>query len=122
MANRKTATQMLAEACGKPFDEVLEDSSRTFYLSPDEAVEYGLIDKVTYEYLPSPPCGLNAWSICCGVFSLTWYIRTYVVPAAVSFVFSRACVLYTRISDKGHRLAVLWLEIRYVAGAELLPL
>lgn len=46
MANRKTATQMLAEACGKPFDEVLEDSSRTFYLSPDEAVEYGLIDKV----------------------------------------------------------------------------
>lgn len=46
MANRKTATQMLAEACGKPFDEVLEDSSRTFYMSPDEAVEYGLIDKV----------------------------------------------------------------------------
>jgi len=25
---------------------VLEDSSRTFYMSPDEAVEYGLIDKV----------------------------------------------------------------------------
>ena len=47
MANRTTATQMLAEACGKPFDEVLEDSSRTFYLSPDEVVEYGLIDKVT---------------------------------------------------------------------------
>lgn len=46
MANRKTATQMLAEACGKPFDEVLQDSSRTFYMSPDEAVEYGLIDKV----------------------------------------------------------------------------
>lgn len=37
---------MLAEACGKPFDEVLQDSSRTFYMSPDEAVEYGLIDKV----------------------------------------------------------------------------
>lgn len=46
MANRKTATQMLAEACGKPFDEVLKDSSRTFYMSPEEAVEYGLIDKV----------------------------------------------------------------------------
>lgn len=45
MANRKTATQMLAEACGKPFDEVLKDSSRTFYMSPEEAVEYGLIDK-----------------------------------------------------------------------------
>lgn len=46
MANRKTATQMLAEACGKPFDEVLHDSSRTFYMSPEEAVAYGLIDKV----------------------------------------------------------------------------
>ncbi|CAM9928165.1 unnamed protein product [Ectocarpus sp. 6 AP-2014] len=46
MANRKTATQMLSEACGKPYDEVLEDSSRTFYMSPDDAVEYGLIDKV----------------------------------------------------------------------------
>lgn len=46
MANRKIATQMLAEACGKPFDEVLKDSSRTFYMSPDEAVAYGLIDKV----------------------------------------------------------------------------
>eukprot|EP00904_Undaria_pinnatifida_P005213 jgi/Undpi1/1821/HiC_scaffold_12.g05208.m1 len=45
MANRTTATQMLAEACGQPFDEVLEDSSRTFYLSPDEGVEYGFIDK-----------------------------------------------------------------------------
>ncbi|CAM9535109.1 unnamed protein product, partial [Hapterophycus canaliculatus] len=45
-AAQKTATQMLAEACGKPFDEVLEDSSRTFYMSPDDAVEYGLIDKV----------------------------------------------------------------------------
>ena len=55
MANRKTATQMLAEACGKPFDEVLEDSSRTFYLSPDEAVAYGLIDKVIY---PPPRPGL----------------------------------------------------------------
>lgn len=50
MANRKTATQMLAEACGKPFDEVLEDSARTFYMSPDEAVEYGLIDKVSRTY------------------------------------------------------------------------
>ncbi|CAN0429272.1 unnamed protein product, partial [Scytosiphon promiscuus] len=45
---------MLAEACGKPFDEVLEDSSRTFYMSPDDAVEYGLIDKVIAESRCNP--------------------------------------------------------------------
>ena len=42
---------MMAEACSKPFDEVLKDSSRTFYMSPDEAVEYGLIDKVSCKAL-----------------------------------------------------------------------
>ncbi|CAM9479253.1 unnamed protein product [Chrysoparadoxa australica] len=46
LANRKIATDMLAKACGKTFDEVERDSSRTFYMSPDEAVDYGLIDKV----------------------------------------------------------------------------
>lgn len=46
MANRKTATTMLASACGKTYDQVLEDSSRTFYMSPEEALEYGLIDQV----------------------------------------------------------------------------
>lgn len=46
MANRKTATSMLASACGKTYDQVLEDSSRTFYMSPEEALEYGLIDQV----------------------------------------------------------------------------
>lgn len=61
IANRKTATQMLAEACGKPFDEVLQDSSRTFYMSPDEAVSYGLIDKVRPLATLSPIPDCHTW-------------------------------------------------------------
>ena len=36
------------QACGKDIAEVERDSSRVRYLSPPEAVEYGLIDKVLY--------------------------------------------------------------------------
>lgn len=46
MANRKITCTMLSQACGKPYDIVEKDASRTFYMSPDEAVTYGLIDKV----------------------------------------------------------------------------
>jgi len=45
-ANRKTVCSLLAEACGKPLETVINDCSRTKYLQPHEAVEYGLIDRV----------------------------------------------------------------------------
>ncbi len=44
--NRKTVCKLLAEACGKPLETVINDCSRTKYLQPHEAVEYGLIDRV----------------------------------------------------------------------------
>merc|ERR1719160_1096011 len=34
--------------CCRPVDEVMRDASRTKYLQPDEAVEYGLVDKVLH--------------------------------------------------------------------------
>mmetsp|Transcript_4761 Transcript_4761/g.7198 ORF Transcript_4761/g.7198 Transcript_4761/m.7198 type:complete len:285 (+) Transcript_4761:14-868(+) len=46
IANRRVTCSMISQACGKAYDVVEKDSSRTFYMSPDEAVEYGLIDKV----------------------------------------------------------------------------
>jgi ATP-dependent protease ClpP protease subunit len=46
MANRKVTCTMLSQACGKPYDVVEKDASRTFYMTPDEAVTYGLIDRV----------------------------------------------------------------------------
>ena len=48
MANRKVSCELLARACGRPVDEVMRDASRTKYLQPDEAVEYGLVDKVLH--------------------------------------------------------------------------
>lgn len=44
--NRKVTCGLIASACGKPLDKVIEDCSRVKYLSPHEAVEYGLIDEV----------------------------------------------------------------------------
>jgi ATP-dependent Clp protease protease subunit len=48
MQNRKVQCELLARACGRPLDEVMNDAARTKYLQPDEAVDYGLIDKVLY--------------------------------------------------------------------------
>lgn len=44
--NRRQTCELLAQACGKPVQTVMEDCSRVKYLQPHEAVEYGLIDKV----------------------------------------------------------------------------
>ena len=43
---RRTTCELLASACGKPVEVVMEDCSRVKYLQPEEAVEYGLIDQV----------------------------------------------------------------------------
>lgn len=46
MVNRKVSCELIARACGKSVEEVMNDASRTKYLQPDEAVAYGLIDRV----------------------------------------------------------------------------
>jgi len=38
--------ELLGEFCGKSAEQVTEDASRDFWLSADEAVEYGIIDEV----------------------------------------------------------------------------
>ena len=48
MANRKVSCELMARACGRSVDEIMADASRTKYLQPDEAVEYGLVDKVLH--------------------------------------------------------------------------
>jgi ATP-dependent Clp protease, protease subunit len=54
--NRRTMCELIAGACGKPVTTVMEDCSRVKYLQPNEAVEYGLIDKViTNEALSVKP-------------------------------------------------------------------
>ena len=39
-------TQILAEHTGKPFERVMQDTERDYYMTAEEAVEYGLADEV----------------------------------------------------------------------------
>ena len=43
---KKTLNSLLAEHTGQPIEKINEDTERDYFLSPTEAVEYGLIDKV----------------------------------------------------------------------------
>ena len=43
---KKTLNSLLAEHTGQPIEKINEDTERDYFLSPSEAVEYALIDKV----------------------------------------------------------------------------
>ena len=43
---KETLNSLLAEHTGQDIDKISEDTDRDHFLSPEEAVEYGLIDKV----------------------------------------------------------------------------
>ncbi len=45
-ATRRRLSEILARHCGKPYEDVDRDVERNFYLSAEEAVAYGLADKV----------------------------------------------------------------------------
>ena len=38
--------QVVSEACGKTLDEIASDVQRDFWLSPAEALEYGIVDQI----------------------------------------------------------------------------
>ena len=43
---KKTLNELLSEHTGQPLEKIMEDTERDYFLSPSEAVNYGLIDKV----------------------------------------------------------------------------
>ncbi len=43
---KDTLNTLMAEHTGQPLEKIAEDTDRDYYLSPAEAVEYGLIDRV----------------------------------------------------------------------------
>jgi len=61
MANRLTTCELIAKACQKDVKVVMKDAERVKYLQPEEAVEYGLIDKVLHSTkdLPLEPSFLS---------------------------------------------------------------
>ncbi|MEI6428583.1 MAG: ATP-dependent Clp endopeptidase proteolytic subunit ClpP [Pseudanabaena sp. ELA607] len=53
MYHKHTLNSLLAEHTGKPMAQIEEDTERDFFMSPVEAQEYGLIDRVlTKDALP----------------------------------------------------------------------
>ena len=49
---KDTLNGLLAEHTGQPLDRIAEDTDRDYFLSPAEAVQYGLIDRVVDDSSP----------------------------------------------------------------------
>lgn len=56
LENKQTMLNILSENTGQPVEKIAKDTDRMFYLTPQEAKEYGLIDKVleSTKDLPQP--------------------------------------------------------------------
>jgi ATP-dependent Clp protease protease subunit len=55
---KETLNGLMAEHTGQPLEKIAEDTDRDYFLSPAEAVEYGLIDRVVSDVSvasPAPP-------------------------------------------------------------------
>ncbi|CAE8671430.1 unnamed protein product, partial [Polarella glacialis] len=62
LQNRSTMSELMSKATGKTMAQVVEDTSRCKYMTPDEAVVYGLLDKVlTPEKLKEAGGGLPSF-------------------------------------------------------------
>ena len=46
IANKKMMIDILADKTGQPPEKIEKDTDRMFYMNPEQAKEYGLIDKV----------------------------------------------------------------------------
>jgi ATP-dependent Clp protease protease subunit len=49
---KETLNGLLAEHTGQPLEKIAEDTDRDYFLSPAEAVQYGLIDRVVEDGAP----------------------------------------------------------------------
>ncbi|HTO15130.1 MAG TPA: ATP-dependent Clp protease proteolytic subunit [Edaphocola sp.] len=43
---KELGTRIIAENCGQDFDKVLRDMERDYYMDAQEAIEYGIVDKI----------------------------------------------------------------------------
>ena len=46
---KEKLARILSENCGQPFETVMADTDRDNYMSAEEALQYGLIDKIFYK-------------------------------------------------------------------------
>ena len=45
-ATRTRLNQILADACGKPLDQLMQDTDRDNWMTAQQALEYGIVDKI----------------------------------------------------------------------------
>ena len=51
---KKTCAEIISNCSGQPLEKVLKDSERDFFMSAEEAVEYGIVDKIATYPVKSP--------------------------------------------------------------------
>ncbi|AFY77926.1 MAG: ATP-dependent Clp protease proteolytic subunit [Hydrococcus sp. C42_A2020_068] len=56
ISNKRTMLEILSKNTGQPIEKIAKDMDRTFYMTPQQAKEYGLIDRVleSRKELPKP--------------------------------------------------------------------
>jgi ATP-dependent Clp protease protease subunit len=61
LANRQTTIDILSQNTNQPPEKIIKDMDRMFYITPHEAVEYGLIDRVleTKDLAQPLPAGVS---------------------------------------------------------------
>ena len=55
--SKRRVNEILAEVTGQPFEKIERDTDRDFWMGAEEAVEYGVVDRVIYaqeKALPAP--------------------------------------------------------------------
>ena len=47
---KELLNQILAERTGQPIENIMRDTDRDHFMTPEEALEYGLIDKIIKDH------------------------------------------------------------------------
>ncbi|MEM6767561.1 MAG: ATP-dependent Clp protease proteolytic subunit [Bacteroidota bacterium] len=55
LKTREIIAKILADNCGKPYDQVFKDFNRDFWMDAEESLEYGIVDKMADASLLAVP-------------------------------------------------------------------
>lgn len=44
---KETLNKILSEACNQPFEKIVVDTDRDYYMTAEEAIQYGIVDKLS---------------------------------------------------------------------------
>jgi ATP-dependent Clp protease protease subunit len=58
LALKQICAKVISDCTGNPLPKIIDDSERDYYMNPDEALKYGLIDKIASQ--PTKPAAAAA--------------------------------------------------------------